>query len=79
MANSHHIELNASKDILITKCRFLGHVEESTLNESIQLDLSKRGVTKQAKRMKLPAKMSGLKIACFLIVKQKVRTTSLEP
>ncbi|MFU0790800.1 right-handed parallel beta-helix repeat-containing protein [Virgibacillus proomii] len=64
VANSHHIEFNASKDIYITECKFLGHVGESTLNESIQLDLSKRGVTILGKDDETPCKNVWIK-NCF--------------
>ncbi|NRG46961.1 right-handed parallel beta-helix repeat-containing protein [Bacillus sp. CRN 9] len=44
-ANSHHIEFNSSKNIKVSNCEFRGYVGTATLNEAIQLDLSKRNNT----------------------------------
>lgn len=42
-ANSHHIELNSSKNVVIRNSKFLGQPKELTFVEAIQLDLSTEG------------------------------------
>lgn len=39
-ANSHHIELNSSKNVVIRNCKFLGQPSELLYVEAVQLDLS---------------------------------------
>ena len=39
-ANSHHIEINSSKNVLVTNCKILGQLESLNFVEGIQLDLS---------------------------------------
>lgn len=45
VADSHHVEFNACKNIVVEECNFLGHVGDTNFNEAIQLDLSKSGTT----------------------------------
>lgn len=42
-ANSHHIELNSSKNVVIRNSKFLGQPKELTFVEAVQLDLSTEG------------------------------------
>lgn len=42
-SNSHHIELNSSRNVEIKNCKFLGASESHTFQEALQLDLSTKG------------------------------------
>ena len=43
-SRSHHIEFNSCQNVVVNKCKFLGHVlnADEIFNEAIQLDLPKR-------------------------------------
>lgn len=56
VSRSHHIEFNSSRDVHVTNCKFLGYVGTDTLNEAIQLDLSKLGATLLGKDDSTPCK-----------------------
>src|SRR5699024_9227599 len=42
-SNSHHIEINSSKNVVIKNCKFLGALGSHTFQEALQLDLSTAG------------------------------------
>ena len=42
-SNSHHIEINSSKNVTINNCKLIGGLSSLTFQEAIQLDLSTRG------------------------------------
>ena len=42
-SNSHHIEINSSKNVTINNCKLIGGLASLTFQEAIQLDLSTRG------------------------------------
>lgn len=42
-ANSHHLEINSSRNVVIRNCKFLGLIPSRTVVEALQLDLATKG------------------------------------